>query len=229
MSWNDYLFWYAQDRGGTYFGRHSEDYGGALLLEDPKGPILICTKITYSGRYGTYRDVSAAARVELERPYTLRIKKQSALRGGVNMVLGGLERGAQALGRKADLTPDYGVPELAEDRGIHTNEPEFTRWVFQSRELRALLEAWPDYKLQVDPMGPMGGWHLVEALDTLEHDPDFLGEALDRYGRPLDLAGQMASYRSSRFSEQLDALVELAKAARDAVTAWPMPMEIPKL
>ena len=78
MSWNDYLFWYAQDRGGTYFGRHSESYEGALLLEDSKGPILICTKVTYSGRYGTYRDVSAAARVELERPYTLHIKKQSA-------------------------------------------------------------------------------------------------------------------------------------------------------
>ena len=196
-------------------------------MEDSKGPILICTKVTYSGRYGTYRDVSAAARVELERPYTLHIKKQSALRGGVNTVLNGLERGAQVLGRKADLTPDYGVPEIAEDRGIHTNEPEFTRWVLQSRELCALLEAWPDYKLQVDPMGPMGEWHLVEARDVLENDPDVFGEALDRYGRPLDLEGQRASYRSSRFSEQLDALVELAKAARDAVTAWPMPMKTP--
>ena len=112
MSWNDYLFWYAQDRGGTYFGRHSESYEGALLLEDSKGPILICTKVTYSGRYGTYRDVSAAARVELERPYTLHIKKQSALRGGVNTVLNGLERGAQVLGRKADLTPTTGCRRL---------------------------------------------------------------------------------------------------------------------
>ena len=153
MSWNDYLFWYAQDRGGTYFGRHSESYEGALLLEDSKGPILICTKVTYSGRYGTYRDVSAAARVELERPYTLHIKKQSALRGGVNTVLNGLERGAQVLGRKADLTPDYGVPEIAEDRGIHTNEPEFTRWVLQSRELCALFRGLA--RLQT-PGGPYG-------------------------------------------------------------------------
>ena len=223
MSWNDYLFWYAQDRGGTYFGRHSESYEGALLLEDSKGPILICTKVTYSGRYGTYRDVSAAARVELERPYTLHIKKQSALRGGVNTVLNGLERGAQVLGRKADLTPDYGAPELADGRGIKTSEPEFTRWVLQSRELKELLTAWPDFRLQVGPTGPVGGAHLVEARVTLEQD-EMADTLLDQFGTEQD---GRANYQASGFQEQLDALVELAKAARDAVTAWPMPMKMP--
>ena len=53
MSWNECLYWYAQDRGGTYFGRQSEENEGALLLEDPKGPILICVQVTYSGQYGT--------------------------------------------------------------------------------------------------------------------------------------------------------------------------------
>ena len=147
MSWNECLYWYAQDRDGTYFGLKKEENEGALLLEDPKGPILICVQVTYSGQYGTHRDVTVRTRAELERPYALSIKKQSSLRGGVNRVLGGLERGAQALGRKTELTPDYGAPELADDRGIKTNEPEFTRWVLQSRELKELLAAWPDFRL----------------------------------------------------------------------------------
>ena len=53
------------------------------------------------------------------------------------------------------------------------------------------------------------------------------GEIVDRYGRPLKWERQKAYYRNSSFPKQLDALVELAKAARDAVTAWPMPMRTP--
>ena len=53
------------------------------------------------------------------------------------------------------------------------------------------------------------------------------GEIVDRYGRPLEWERQKAYYRNSSFPKQLDALVELAKAARDAVTAWPMPMKMP--
>ena len=223
MSWNECLYWYAQDRDGTYFGLKKEENEGALLLEDPKGPILICVQVTYSGQYGTHRDVTVRTRAELERPYALSIKKQSSLRGGVNRVLGGLERGAQALGRKTELTPDYGAPELANDRGIKTSEPEFTRWVLQSRELKELLAAWPDFRLQVGPTGPVGGAHLVEARVTLEQDEmaDALFDQLgtERYER--------ASDQASGFQEQMDALVELAKAARDAVTAWPMPMKTP--
>ena len=223
MSWNECLYWYAQDRDGTYFGLKKEENEGALLLEDPKGPILICVQVTYSGQYGTHRDVTVRTRAELERPYALSIKKQSSLRGGVNRVLGGLERGAQALGRKTELTPDYGAPELADDRGIKTNEPEFTRWVLQSRELKELLTAWPDFRLQVGPTGPVGGAHLVEARVTLEQD-EMADTLLDQFGTEQD---GRTNYQASDFQEQLDALVELAKAARDAVTAWPMPMKTP--
>lgn len=223
MSWNECLYWYAQDRDGTYFGLKKEENEGALLLEDPKGPILICVQVTYSGQYGTHRDVTVRTRAELERPYALSIKKQSSLRGGVNRVLGGLERGAQALGRKTELTPDYGAPELADDRGIKTNEPEFTRWVLQSRELKELLAAWPDFRLQVGPTGPVGGAHLVEARVTLEQD-EMADTLLDQFGTEQD---GRTNYQASDFQEQLDALVELAKAARDAVTAWPMPMKTP--
>ena len=43
----------------------------------------------------------------------------------------------------------------------------------------------------------------------------------------MELEAQRAFYRSSPFFRQLDALVDLAKAARDAVTAWPMPLQQP--
>ena len=230
MSWNECLYWYAQERGGSYYGLwpsgfFDPDDDGALLLEDPKGPILICTKVTSSGRYGTYRDVAAAVQVELERPYTLRVKKQSSLREGVNTLLDGLDRGARIFGKKTDLSPDYGAPELADDRGIKTNEPEFTRWVLQSRELRAGLDANPSFWFQVGPTGPEGLDHLVEARVPLDWNIDIQEEPLDRYGRPLKWERQKAYYRNSSFPKQLDALVELARAARDAVTAWPMPMK----
>ena len=222
MSWNECLYWYAQERGGSYYGLwpsgfFDPDDDGALLLEDPKGPILICTKVTSSGRYGTYRDVAAAVQVELERPYTLRVKKQSSLREGVNTLLDGLDRGARIFGKKTDLSPDYGAPELADDRGIKTSEPEFTRWVFQSRELKAILDANPNFWFQVGPAGPQGTDHLVEARVSLDLYMDILDE-------PVGLEQKQAYYRKSSFPKQLDALVELAKAARDAVTAWPMPM-----
>lgn len=220
MSWNDCLFWYAQERGGTYFGLRDGTEDGTLLLEDPKGPILLSAQYRSQSQYKVFWNISAAAVVPLERPYSLRIKAQSSLREGVNTVLEGLDRGARMLGRKSGLYRDYGAPEIADDRSIKTDEPEFTRWVLQSRELKFLLADHPDFEVQVGPMGPEGLDHLVSALVSLNDLPaverDWLEDA-----RWADLKTR---YQQSGFREQLDALVELAKAARDAVTAWPMPM-----
>ena len=220
MSWNDCLFWYAQERGGTYFGLRDGTEDGTLLLEDPKGPILLSAQYRSQSQYKVFWNISAAAVVPLERPYSLRIKAQSSLREGVNTVLEGLDRGARMLGRKSGLYRDYGAPEVADDRSIKTDEPEFTRWVLQSRELKVLLADHPDFEVQVGPMGPEGLDHLVSALVSLNDLPtverDWLEDA-----RWADLKTR---YQQSGFREQLDALVELAKAARDAVTAWPMPM-----
>ena len=220
MSWNDCLFWYAQEWGGTYFGLRDGTEDGTLLLEDPKGPILLSAQYRSQSQYEVFWNISAAAVVPLERPYSLRIKAQSSLREGVNTVLEGLDRGARMLGRKSGLYRDYGAPEVADDRSIKTDEPEFTRWVLQSRELKFLLADHPDFEVQVGPMGPEGLDHLVSALVSLNDLPaverDWLEDA-----RWADLKTR---YQQSGFREQLDALVELSKAARDAVTAWPMPM-----
>ena len=232
MSWNNCLYWYAQERGGRYFGlwpwgAFDSGTDGALVLDDPKGPLLAYTKVTSAGRYGVSRDVTVGTAVELERAYRLRIKPQSTLREGWNTVLDGLDRGARMLGKKVDLSPDYGVPELADDRGIKTSEPEFTRWVLRDRRLGELLDAHPDFWIQIGPAGPDSREHLVEARVSLDSHAGLMEEPLDRYGNSMDLEVQQALVPEGGFSELLDALTELAKAARDAVTAWPMPMKTP--
>ena len=226
MSWNECLFWYARERGGTFFGLdRKEEEEGVLILEDPKGSILISTKVTGSNRYTVSRDVTAALQVELERPYTLRVKAQSILREGFNNVLEGLDRGARMMGKKTGLYQDYGAPEIVDDRGVKTSERDFTRWVLQSRELRELLKEQPDLWFQVGPVGPQGQTHLVEARVSLER----MAIVGREWGDSGSLEELKASYEASGFSRQLDTLVALAKTARDAVTAWPMPMEGAKL
>ena len=50
MSWNEYLYWYAQDRGGVFFGTEKGGKEGLLFLEAPEGPMLVHTKVVSSGR-----------------------------------------------------------------------------------------------------------------------------------------------------------------------------------
>ena len=46
MSWNEYLYWYAQDRGGVFFGTEKGGKEGLLFLEDPEGPMVIHTQVS---------------------------------------------------------------------------------------------------------------------------------------------------------------------------------------
>ncbi len=229
MNWNECLFSYAQARGGIYFGlwpegAFSEKNDGVLVLEREKGPLLLCAKVTYSGQYGAERDISASMRVTLERPYTLRINPKSAVREGLNTLLDGLDRGAKLLGKKTDLSPDYGAPEAMDGRGVKTSEPDFTRWVLQSRELQEALSARPEVWLQVGPMGPETREHLVE----VRLDQVYLSsrETMEEDDQLVDWAVRQERQRRRQI-EILDALVELAELARGAVTAWPMPMKAP--
>lgn len=223
MSWNDCLYWYSQARGGTFFALREEGTDGVLLLEDPKGPILIATRVTGSGQHVTYRDAVVSMRLELERPYALRIKPESAVGEGLRAALGQLDRGAKALGVKARLHRDYGAPELAAARGIKSDDPEFTKWVLNSRELREALAQNPRFGVQVGPSGPEGRDHLVCAHASLENGAIRLaGEEWTDEGR-IDQVKER--YQICGFQESLDALVQLAKTARAAVTAWPMPYQ----
>lgn len=168
MSWNEYLYWYAQDRGGVFFGTEKGGKEGLLFLEEPEGPMVIHTQVTSSGRYGESRSAVAAVRVKLERPYTLRVGPQSSL--------------------------------------------------------RELLEAQPDFWVQVSPVGPEERIHLVEAQVSMEQEVSMRDEVFGLFDE-MDQEARRKEYEDCGFPRQLDALVELARTARDAVTAWPMPIK----
>ena len=105
MSWNEYLYWYAQDRGGVFFGTEKGGKEGLLFLEDPEERI-----------------------------------------------------------------------------------------------------------------------HLVEAQVSMEQEVSMRDEVFGLF-EEMDQEARRKEYEDCGFPRQLDALVELARAARDAVTAWPMPIK----
>ena len=96
--------------------------------------------------------------------------------------------------------------------------------MLQSRELRELLEAQPDFWVQVSPVGPEERIHLVEAQVSMEQEVSMRDEVFGLF-EEMDQEARRKEYEDCGFPRQLDALVELARAARDAVAAWPMPIK----
>lgn len=226
MSWNAALYYYHLSRGGDYFGLPQEDkVHAALLLPRDKGPIHIQPWLKDYGRYGVSWKVAVTCQLELQASYTLKITGGGAMRRGLNTVLEGLEQGYKMLGGKGELTPDFGAPELAAQRGLKSDNPQFTRWVLQSAQLRKALEQCEKASVGVEPVIPGSRQHMVCAKIALEEMP--IPPGLD----PWDLEEEKPrDFEDSEFFEKLDALVELLEAARDGVTAWPMPQtyETPK-
>ena len=223
MSWNAGLYYYHLSRGGDYFGLPQEEKAhAALVLPREKGPIHIQPWLDDYGRYGVVWKVCLTCRVELEGPYTLKITGGGMLRRGLNTVLDGLEQGYKMLGGKGELTPDYGAPDLAAQRGLKSDNPQFTRWVLQSHELRQALKKWEKASVRVEPLFPDSTQHMVCVLTDMD-DFDMDDFLLEDWRRKK-------AYEESGLFERLDTLADLLEAARDAVTAWPMPqnMEAPK-
>lgn len=222
MSWNAALYYYHLARGGDYFGRPQEDgessAHAALVLPRDKGPIHISPWLDGYSRYGVRWDVAVTCQVELQAPYTLKITGGGAVRRGLNTVLDGLEQGYKMLGGKGELTPDFGAPELAAQRGLKSDNAQFTRWVLQSAELRQGLKKCEKASVRVEPLVPGGRQHIV----CVRADLNELLKAGD-YDYLEDDGERRKAYEESGLFQQLDALVALLETARDAVTAWPMP------
>lgn len=223
MSWNAGLYYYHLARGGDYFGLPQEDKAhAALVLPRDKGAIHLQPWMDDYGRYGVSWKALLTCQVELQAPYTLKITGGGMIRRGLNTVLDGLEQGYKMLGGKGELTPDYGAPELAAQRGLKSDNPQFTRWVLQSAELRQGLKKCEKASVRVEPVFPESTQHMVCVLtdmDSLDMD-DFMLEDWQR----------KRAYEESSLFQNLDDLVDLLEAARGAVTAWPMPQtyEAPK-
>ena len=237
MSWNDNLYCYAQKRGGKYLG--GKPYGisltdtlwtewdGILILEYKGAPMVVQSQSYGGGRQAESHRAQVALGCELEREYTLKISPKTALRQGMNTVLGQLDKGIGRLNQEIELYRDYGCPEVLAGRTVRTNEPQFTQTVLRDLELRNALLANPKAGVRVEYSAPAcmpGPAHLVTAwyeFGGLNSDQDNWDiDTLDPYdAREV----QRRKLERSVFPEKLDALIGLAKAVHGAVMAWRMP------
>ena len=70
MTWNTCLYWYSQERGGTCFTQTEEEDDAVLLLDDPKGPVVIRQVVVSTSQARVWYDAVASGNVTLERPST---------------------------------------------------------------------------------------------------------------------------------------------------------------
>lgn len=233
MGWNENLYYYAQTRGGEYFGGDPQSWyvcsgwDAMLLLEHKGQPMVVRCQTIPGGRGADGHRVQVLLRCELERDYRLSISPRSKTRQGINLVLDALDKGVQRLGPDVDLYRDYGFPEVTAGRSIKTSQPEFTQMVFRDLDFRRALLDNPRYGVLVEqsapdcmpgPMHQVAAWCDLGGLDNLYADWGM--EAGEPYA---DLEEQRKKLEDSAFPQKLDALIGLAKAARGAVMAWRMP------
>ena len=213
LDWNDCLYCYHQERGGLFLGAEDD---GILIFVEKDQPLLVGQFYETEGRGGWYR-VRARTAVKLERDYTLKIGAKKELSGGVNRVLGALDVGLEKVSGAPDLLADYGCPEVTGKRLIRTSDRRFTRLVLQSLDLRNALLASPWDAVKVLP-GPGGaGLHQVEVVaGSAEWTP------LDETPLCSPSWEQVCDRAHKQFFPRLDQLLDLARAARDAVAAWRM-------
>ncbi len=225
MSWNDRLYFYAQKRGGTYLGRMDgksvltdevwTEHDGVMLLDHKGQPLLVKCWLNRM-RYSEEQVVQAQLNCALERPYYFRVSPQSGLSKGLRGILPGKDK-------------EYGYPEVLKGRSLKTDHKEFTKMVLRDLDLRNALMKNPSYGLCIEPNAPKcvgGGEHCITAWCRVDSgagatDPTWdLNEVGDDWGSPEQ---QRQRLDSPAFAQQLDALVELAKAAHGAVLTWRMP------
>lgn len=220
MNWNELLYQYAQTHGGQYFGNdlNGSDWNAVLLLTWEDAPLIIRPVAHSAGRGGLFYTVQVLLRCELHRDYILKISRQTVVHGGMNTVRRQLDKVTERFG--VDLHDDYGCPEITNGRHIKTDDPEFTRMVFQDAGFRQLLVQWPDYDLSVRKNAPMkqsDRSHIiaVNASPDVEH---WSVDVLEPF--PTE---EMLARAAGNFDRSLEGMIDLAKAAHTAVTAWRMP------
>ena len=217
VDWNLYLARYQQTHGGSFFGSgHSECDSQFFLPQEGKQPLLVLFSTDPCGR-STVKKLRCRTMVRLDKPYHLHIGPRSLVGGGISGVAG-------LVGKAMD----FGFSET-KGRVITTDNKPFTKLVLGDLSLRNALKARKDDLLEIRPGPQEDGWHLVEvfpnALEGLVKDSPWTNEAM---AQSTDLIpsdeDKQAILRSgsAHFDGQLDALLEFLRAARDAVSMWPI-------
>lgn len=213
MSWNECLYQYHKKCGGQLLAGEEDD--GLLVLTWKDRPLVV-DLFRASGRYGPFYHVQARIPVTLAKPYQLTIGAEKALSGGVNAIL-------KVTSDVGGYSADFGFPEVTKKRLIRTENVPFTKLVLGSLDFRNALLACPGEKVEVRP-GPGGeGLHLITVTTdaALEQSDWYTGEYLSSLSTEEEKA-EVARRVEEEFCPRMDRLLELTRAAYNAVTQWPV-------
>ena len=220
MSWNDCLYWYHKKYGGRLLAGEEDD--GLLMLTWKDRPLAVDLSVVNGGRGSTFFYVRARIPVTLGKPCKLTIGPERRVSGGVNAVL-------KTVPGVAGYSADFGYPEVTKNRLIRTENVPFTKLVLGSLEFRNALLACPSEKVEIRPGPGEEGLHLItvttaHAIYSGDGGGWYLGtrgEYTAIYGSEEEQARE-ARRVEEEFFPRMDRFLDLARAAYDAVTQWPM-------
>ena len=222
MSWNECLYRYHKKHGGRLLAGEEDD--GLLMLTWKDRPLAVDLSVVNGGRGSTFFYVRARIPVTLGKPCKLTIGPERRVSGGVNAVL-------KTVPGVAGYSADFGYPEVTKNRLIRTENVPFTKLVLGSLEFRNALLACPSEKVEIRPGPGEEGLHLItvttaHAIYSGGGDGGgwYLGtrgEYTAIYGSEEEQARE-ARRVEEEFFPRMDRFLDLARAAYDAVTQWPM-------
>ncbi len=220
MSWNECLYWYHKKYGGRLLAGEEDD--GLLMLTWKDRPLAVDLSVVNGGRGSTFFYVRARIPVTLGKPCKLTIGPERRVSGGVNAVL-------KTVPGVAGYSADFGYPEVTKNRLIRTENVPFTKLVLGSLEFRNALLACPSEKVEIRPGPGEEGLHLItvttaHAIYSGDGGGWYLGtrgEYTAIYGSEEEQARE-ARRVEEEFFPRMDRFLDLARAAYDAVTQWPM-------
>ena len=217
VDWTLYLARYQQTHGGSFFGSGEWDCNCQLFLpQEEKQPLLVIFSTDPCGR-SSVKSLRCRTMVRLGKPYKLRIGPRNLVGSGVSGV-------ASLVGKAMD----FGFSET-KGRVITTDNKAFTKLVLGDLALRNALKASKSDLLEIRPGPQEDGWHLVEvfpnALEGLVKDSSpWVNDALEQATDFMTSEDREVILRagSAHFDQQMDTLLDFLRAARDAVTMWPI-------
>ena len=220
MSWNECLYRYHKKHGGRLLAGEEDD--GLLMLTWKDRPRSVDLSVVNGGRGSTFFYVRARIPVTLGKPCKLTIGPERRVSGGVNAVL-------KTVPGVAGYSADFGYPEVTKNRLIRTENVPFTKLVLGSLEFRNALLACPSEKVEIRPGPGEEGLHLItvttaHAIYSGDGGGWYLGtrgEYTAIYGSEEEQARE-ARRVEEEFFPRMDRFLDLARAAYDAVTQWPM-------
>lgn len=193
MSWSKCCYLYQKEKEGLFVGDAKE---GELIVTYKDAPLTVNFYLP-EGRYGISR-IQACVMVDLEQEYELTLSAW-AKSGGLLAFLG------------------EGGFDSEVSRRFHTNNEAVTKQVLTDPNLKKALQHSPDIQLEVNP-GPEG----THMLRVYVLNPERPGSGWPVCAVDNDYAAALPNESEIRtlFFPCMERLLDVTKAARDAVMNW---------